>query len=333
MCCTTPTDTAAMQRVPARQAPPVHKDAVSQAIYMIMDEEWDQVALLLARNSSLLATYAQVPFVYQGENSQAMLVHLLCSRKKTPLYLVQTLVHANPSCLLQPEKLGGRLPLHISIMKGASVDIVQYLCQAQPQALKEVDIDGNLPVHHAANYSSPALKFVIEAHPEACQVANRKDRFPLHLLCAATSSWGGDCLESETAVRDLQVCFKAYPKAIQLADRYGRLPLHLTCQAGAAHPSWDTLEFLIQEYSQALVTKDKSRHTPYALLKKCRASSASSAAMEDADVVLLSLAECTTRESKKHTRFPIFVVRPSCSSVVSRRRKQINGVDLYNCYG
>jgi hypothetical protein len=121
MCCNTPTQTTVM---PAGQAPNKNKnDAVSQAMALIIDEEWDQVALLLKENSSL-ATTCQVPFVCQGENLQAMLVHLLCSRKRTPLYLVQTLVQANPSCLLQAEKLGGRLPLHISIIKGAPVDIV-----------------------------------------------------------------------------------------------------------------------------------------------------------------------------------------------------------------
>jgi ankyrin repeat protein len=221
--------------MPAGQAPVKNKnnnDAVSQAMALIIDEEWDQVALLLAENSSL-ATTCQVPFVCQGENLQAMLVHLLCSRKRTPLSLVQTLVQANPSCLLQAEKLGGRLPLHISIIKGAPVDIVQYLCQAQPQALKEVDIDGNLPVHLAVSYSSPALKSVMKAYPQACQVSNHKDRFPLHLLCASS------CLDSEMDIQDvLQLCYQANPQAIQMADRYGRLPLHLTC--GTTHPCWET---------------------------------------------------------------------------------------------
>jgi hypothetical protein len=323
MCCTTPTYEAAMQHsmargVLARQAM-LNNDTVQQAMDLIIDEKWDQVALLLAQNSSLLAT-CQVPFVCQGENSKAMLIHLLCSRKTTPLYLLQTLVHANPSCLLKTEKLGGRLPLHISIIKGAPVAVVQYLCQAQPQALKEVDIDGNLPVHHAAYYSSSILKFIIGAHPKACQVSNHKDRFPLHLVCA--SSW----LDSETAVQDLQVCFQAYPKAIQMADRYGRLPLHLRCQT--PHPtSWDTVEFLIQEYPAALTTKDKLRDTPHALMKKC------SVAMEYENVLLHSLAECTTRESRKNSRYPIFVRASSSISLRSRRRKHLNGVDWSNRYG
>ena len=317
MCCTTPTDTATEQHSDestyTRQAS-VENDAVSQATALIINEDWDQFALLLERNSSLLAT-CQVPLVCQGENSQGMVIHLLCSGKRTPLFFVDTLVQANPSCLLQAEKIGGRLPLHVSIITGAPVDIVQYLCQAQPQALKEIDVDGNLPVHHAASYSSPALKFVIEAHPEACHVPNRKDRFPLHLLCASS------CLDSETAVQDVEICFKAYPKAIQVADRYGRLPLHLTCQT---HACWETMEFLISEYPVALTTKDKSRHTPYALLKKC------SSTTEGDAVVLHSLAEYTKRESKKHTRFPMFV-RPSSKS--TKRRMQVNGADLYNCYG
>jgi hypothetical protein len=124
----------------------------------------------------------------------------------------------------------------------------------------------------------------------------------------------------------VQVCFHAYPEAIQIADRYGRLPLHLMCQT---HPSWDTMEFIIQEYPAALTTKDKSRHTPHALMKKC------SAAMEDENVLLHSLAECTTRESRKHSRFPIFGRASSSSSSRSKKphRKQVNGVDLYNCYG
>jgi hypothetical protein len=317
MGCTTSTPTDVVEATPTIDAPvPVKKDAVSQAMALIIDEEWINLALLLEQNSSLLAT-CQVPFVCQGENSEAMLVHLLCSGKKTPLSLVQTLVEANPSCLLQAEKLGGRLPLHISIIKGAPVDIIQYLCQAQPQALKELDLDGNLPVHHAASYSSPALKFIIEAHPEACHVSNRKDRFPLHLLCAST------CLNSETAVQGVQVCYQAYPRAIQVADRYGRLPLHLTCQTHDAC-SWETMAFLIQEYPKALVTKDKSRHTPYNLLKKC----SSKTSIQD-NMVLQSLAECTTRESKKHARFPIFL-RPSRSF---KRKSKHNGVDLNNCYG
>jgi hypothetical protein len=160
----------------------------------------------------------------------------------------------------------------ISIIKGAPVlDVVQCLCQAQAQALKEVDVDGNLPVHHTACCSCPVLKFVIEAHPQACQVSNCKDQFPLHLLSASSIC----CLNSETAAHDLQLCFQAHPQAIQLADRYGRLPLHLTCQrthSSTKHSCWDTVEFLIQEHPAALVTQDKLHHTPCSLLKNCSAA-------------------------------------------------------------
>jgi hypothetical protein len=158
-----------------------------------------------------------------------------------------------------------------------------------------------------------------EAYPEACQVSNRKDRFPLHLLCAASS-----CLDSESTTDLLP--------SLPQSHSTGRSTRTTT----TSFDVWDHPSVLgdygIYHSRIPGSTHHKRQIAPHSI---CLVEKYSSVIEED-NVVLHSLVECTMRESKKRTRSPIFmrpsaIISSSCRS--ARRRRQINGVDLYNCYG
>jgi ankyrin repeat protein len=255
--------------------------------------------------------------VCQGENSKCLLVHLLSGNQSTPISVIDTLVTLNPGSLLQPEQRGGRLPIHLAVVKGASDAVVQQLCNARPQALQVADEEGNHPVHYAAMYgTSSTLRLIVQAYPEACRVLNRRDRFPLHLVCAR-------CFDADAIlIGDLEIVIDAHPEAVEMCDRFGSMPLHLASQV--QQPQWELLETLIRRYPAALVHRDKARNTPLMLAKKKNT-------FEDSqryDLLVSSLAECSQRERKKQNPY-----RPAFLFVSQSKKTKSKNVDLYHCYG
>jgi ankyrin repeat protein len=215
---------------------------------------------------------------------------------------------------------GGRLPIHLAIIKGASHEIIQYLCQARPQALHKADEELNYPLHYAAMYGSSSLvRLLVQAYPQACRVTNGRDRLPLHLLCARCFVSDADTVTPQ----DLQLVLDAFPEAAQACDRFGRMPLHLAAQI--QHQQWSFLDTLIRHYPEALVHKDFSRKTPLLLAK------GSTRNPSHHDLVVTCLTECTLRERRKQNPYlPPFLLMNARMHVTKKNRKN---VDLYNCYG
>lgn len=285
------------------------KFLLPQAVEYILESDWIRVEHYIEQDPSLARR--EVIMVCQGENSKGLLLHLVCTRRHAPISVIDALITANPNALLQKDTSGGRLPLHVATLKGAPCETIQHLIRARPQALSMPDQEGNLPVHHAAQYSTPIFKLLLAEHPQGAQVSNNKGRLPLHLLCT-------HCFDLHVAPQELKDCYDAYPQAIQSLDRYGRIPLHLACQA---HPRWDLLQVLMERYPEGLTVKDKSGQIPYQLAKLHYSHN-------QRDVVLCGLSDATVRERRKKGKFL------PCFSLNYKKRKKKMDVDLFdNCYG
>jgi hypothetical protein len=251
----------------------------------LINEDWKGVEDLCEQQPSL-ARDSIVLMVCQGENSHCLPIHFAAGQKSTPISTIDSLVTAHPSSLLATESSGGRLPIHIAVLKGASVAVVRYLCEAQPQSMGMKDQEGNLPLHYAAMYSSNEIvQLMVKAYPLACKVGNRSDRLPLHLLC-------GRCWDQDPiAVDTIQAVLTEHCEALRWADRNGRLPLHVCCTS--QNPRADIVQLLVPAYPEALLARDQSKGTPLDLARM----------FPGGGVVLAYLQDCTNKERRRKYRF------------------------------
>jgi hypothetical protein len=176
--------TGPQERMPLAPTPFLEEERAQDLLPRLLDyvkeNKWTKVVQYLEQDPSL--SRREVSMVCQGENLKCLLIHLLSGNQSTPISVIDSLVTLNPGSLLQPEQRGGRLPIHLAVVKGASHAVVQQLCNARPQALQVADEEGNHAVHYAAMYgSSSMLRLIVQAYPEACRVLNQRDRY-LHGL-------------------------------------------------------------------------------------------------------------------------------------------------------
>ena len=265
-------------------------------------EDWDRLFPLIQEDPGLCRT--RVHMLCQGEKTQCLPLHAVVGRKRACFAVVDAILTAYPKALMQKDQLGGRLPVHMALLRGAPVSIVRYLCCAQPQALQQADFEGNLPMHYAAQYSSEeVIRLLFESWPAACKHANGRDRLPFHILCSRC--WDHDMVSLNLMKRVLKECADACKRG----DRNGRLPLHVACEQ--PNPRWDVLQLLVESHSPALLVKDQSKRTPLQLIKRRHIARPMT---NDNDVVTAFLQERTTREKRKQYRQTIdklFTIRAS----------------------
>jgi hypothetical protein len=226
---------------------------------------------------------------------------------------VDCLVTTYPGSLMRKEEGGDRLPLHMAILKGASLAVIRYLLEALPQALEKADCEGNLPLHYAAMYSSEQIiRLVADRYPAACRHANVKERMPLHLLCAR--NWDHQDYDL-ISLNQIHCIFTSWPAAVQHADRNGCLPLHVACSQ--PQPRWDVLNLLIEAFAAGLLHKDDEERVPLQICRRIASSvlatssptTSTSPFCRDNDVVLAYLRDKTNQEKRKHLRERIFTIR------------------------
>lgn len=288
-------------------------DLLPVVLDAIHNRHWNQVLSLLEQDPSLAKR--SVIMVIQGENSSALLVHLLCGIKETPVSVVDALVTLHPTSLLQKDERAGRLPIHIAVVRDAFPELVQYLCKASPKALRVQDQEGNLPLHYAAMHGSAVvLQALLAAYPQGCQTPNSRDRFPIHLVCAR-------CYDATPLpTKDLEALIQSYPEALVQLDRFGRTPLHLA--ASVQHPQWQVLQVLMEHTPQAILYRDKSQKTPLQCAK--------SGHNRSNDVVVSYLTEATNRERRLRRQASSWI---PLSLGRHRKKEKETKNDLYCCYG
>jgi len=306
--------------------------------------QWDAVVDLVENHPELAKESSCFRMVCQGENCRVTALHLASTRPNCPVAVLEAIVTACPSSITTPESRGGRWPLHLALLKGASLVIVTYLLAAYPDACLQVDDLGELPLHYAVQYADePTIQAVLNACPQAAAYKTSRSRYPLHLLTANRCSWDQD-LQLQTVTSLIQ----AYPAALSEPDLQERLPLHSAC--AVAFPRWDVLKVLIQEYPAALLKQEESHKIPLDILKRfsshysadsnTNTSSAYSGLDKsvsdhyDNDIVTAFLHDRTMAEKRKHS-----TLHKLLSKVTRPKKKTTNTetatteIDLMNCYG
>jgi hypothetical protein len=281
---------------------------------LITNCEWKKLTCLIEIDPDVCRL--SVHMVVMGENVTCLPLHAAVGRWGAGLPVIDCLVTAHPAALLQKDKGGDRLPLHIALLKGASMAVIRYLMEALPVSLEKADCDGNLPLHYAAMYSSEkVIRLLADRSPAACRHANGKERMPLHLLCAR--NWDEDML----SLSIIDSILMRHPSAVQHADRTGCLPLHVACSQPS--PRWDVLKLLVTTHTDSLLHKNNAGHGPLQITRRitCIASSSSVSAgfsafqshfnNNDNDVVLAYLRDKTNQVKRKSLMEKIFAIRIS----------------------
>jgi hypothetical protein len=82
---------------------------------------------------------------------------------------------------VQTTNINGNLPLHFACARAASLEVVQYLVEQWPEAVKKTDIYGYLPLHHACQNKTPLelMQYLVEQWPEAVKTTDVSGKTPL----------------------------------------------------------------------------------------------------------------------------------------------------------
>jgi len=218
------------------------------------------------------------------DEGECFLLHWACSYN-APTEVKETLIDLIVDALLAPcDGPGGSdgkrgLPLHLACKwADSSFDTFQLLLNHCPEATRERDLDGCLPLHHAlTNDAVPddVIMSLLDVYPEGARVEDKIGNLLLHFsfsrqtVCcrlvkmypesARRADADGDlplqcaCFEDECTVEVVKLLYEEYPEAICFGGRYMWLPLHCVLDLQTWRDERTAIvEFLIDKYPQAV---------------------------------------------------------------------------------
>ena len=166
---------------------------------------------------------------------------------------VQALLDAHPEAAKQVD-CDGWLPLHLAAALQASGFVVQALLDAHPEGAKQEGSDGWLPIHMAAAFqaSDAVVKALLVANPSGAEGEGSGGYLPIHLAAALQSSDGAD------KEADL-VLLAANPMGAKEKDCDGRIPLHYAAWTGASDA---VVRALLAAHPEGAKEKDRTGRLP-----------------------------------------------------------------------
>jgi hypothetical protein len=180
-------------------------------------------------------------------------LHFASMNDSVSLQVVEYLVEQFPDAV-KTTTADGRLPLHLVCKSEAvSLALVQYLVEQWPDAVKMADQAGNLPLHLVSlnkSASSEIVQYLVKQWPDAVKMADKAGNFALHLVS----------LNKSASPEIVQYLVKQWPDAVKMADKAGDLPLHLCLSKGA--PSLKSVQCLVKQWPDAIRVTGAMRRLP-----------------------------------------------------------------------
>jgi len=181
-----------------------------------------------------------------GDN--ATFLHLACYNEHLTLERYQFILNKWSEAIQMRDNFGS-LPMHALSMtktldEDASIDILRSMLDIDLNLVRERDIDGYIPIHHAVRGNSIEFcKVLIEVYPESMRVGTSDGSLPIHEAC----SNGGRDGQVET----IQYLLEIYPESINVRDGSGWLPIH----CAAMHGNTKVIELLLKHDPDAATKK------------------------------------------------------------------------------
>lgn len=166
------------------------------------------------------------------------------------LAVIQDVIQLNPDALRERDKFGC-LPIHYAChQRQTTLETLQYLVSQSPRSLRERDALGQLPIHHLAQHQEDVafFEYVDRLHGEGVREKDKDGWLPLHYVA-----------KSNASVPVLQFLVLRYAGALRETTTFGSLPIHC-----AAHynPSVAVLEYLVAQHPGGLTERGASGMLP-----------------------------------------------------------------------
>lgn len=217
---------------------------------------------------------------------------------------IKALVHADPEKVLRSPDEQGHWMLHRVCQDSkynSNLDVVAWLIQEYPRAVKEADQEWNYPLHLAcqSQASLPVIQLLTQEFPAAIKIGNKRWLLPFHVACMEQASDkvkafllrqypkaalksplcvcgrpenDGNCSplhfvckEAMCSVSTVQTLLQCIPQAAQKkCSAVGMLPLHLACLFHSNE--MDTIRSLLLAYPEGAGKFSEERRGMHAAL-------------------------------------------------------------------
>jgi len=144
---------------------------------------------------------------------------------------VNALVKTDPDQLLVAGSSLETLPVHDAVRKAAPLKMVKRMVQAAPDALRQTDKIGRIPLHHVLTAEPRALTmigglvdYLLSCDSSTSKVRDVDGNLPLHLACGYGAEIG--------VVKSL---IEAHPDGVLEQNGKGNIPSQLGVQFSAMH--------------------------------------------------------------------------------------------------
>lgn len=169
--------------------------------------------------------------------------HLIAAVRHPRIEVVRCLYNFYPRMAMAKDNDGDE-PLHYAARYSESIEMIQFLLQANPAATK-VRGEGNLiPLQNAlfneSEHRVSIVKSLLDADPSAASVLNSDGDTVFHLA-----------INQECCVDLLQHLLTAYPFGLAVQNDIGHLPLHAACLTKDLPRSLENVQLLLTHYPQA----------------------------------------------------------------------------------
>jgi ankyrin repeat protein len=198
--------------------------------------------------------------------------------------IVERELRRNPDFFAQhAPSLGGTTPLHDATWFNAPLDVIEYLIEKRPEALRVRRYGRNLPLHLAllGECGPDVIHRLVGWWPASAEEPTPCGCLPLHLAVqrmqgsrTTTVRWMQErttsSITSAPCERDVLVqLIRAFPKALRKRGRGGQLPLHrlLSCTDGV---TLQALTALVEAYPEALAVRDDQGLLPIDVAAKSK---------------------------------------------------------------
>ena len=175
-----------------------------------------------------------------ADNKGLLPLHRACQRSKNTnengvfsrLEVIRLLLDAYPEgCMETNDK--GMAPIHFASARNPNLDIIQSICETQPDCLVLQDKLGWTALHHTCSLPDcgEIVAYLLEVNPGLAKIKTKKEDTALHKAASAN-----------TSTQVVQNLVDLYPPAILERNDYGFTPLHVLCRA--EQPSVDLIRII-----------------------------------------------------------------------------------------
>lgn len=199
-----------------------------------------------------------------------------------PDELIQILIQASSEEYLLVTDQRRDTPLHTALRHYKNLERIQWIMNKNLQALEKRNWDGDLPLHIAFQNRVPeeAAVVLIESFPEAANIRNRQQLFPIHIALKARGLYSANlirfmfqtqesvsgssvlhyALQHHASFDVIQSIIEADETVCQIITKdVGNLPLHV---AAREIQDLEILKLVVETYPEALMIRNKNDQLP-----------------------------------------------------------------------